>query len=179
MRGGLAMVQLGATWGNSLEGPVFDDMDLDGVDAALMACRTAAENAADAGFDAIEMLCMRGTPEFNASFVRDALSAVMAVWPASRVGICLTWPEDAVEYAATSALLTSTRDLGLAHAHLVAANRANDPTAGTTAERLRAEVPGALIVSGAWTPATALAAIESRAVDAVGVDGTFRLEGVG
>lgn len=185
-RGGLAIVQLGDAAKDVLALP-----DLDGIDAALMAYRAATENAADAGFDGVELLCTRGTladrlmarfdrltstprgidPGCDQNFALDALQAVLGNWAASTLGVCLSLPEDAAEVALACALLASAKALGFAYAHLVPPAGGKAPALGTMDPALRAAAPEKVIVSGDWTPTAAAAAIEAREVDAVGVEG--------
>jgi N-ethylmaleimide reductase len=184
-RGGLAIVQLGDAAKGERALP-----DLDGIEAALLAYRAAAENAADAGFDGVELLCTRGTladrllaPSScgvdavrDPNFALDALQAVVGCWASSNVGVCLSQPEKASDVPLARSVLASAQSLGLAYAHLVSTGSESVPALEAAGPPLRMIAPGRLIVSGGWTLAAAAAAIEAGEVDAVGVNREFALE---
>jgi N-ethylmaleimide reductase len=190
-RGGLAMAQIGDAGNDAPQWP-----DLNGIEAALNAYRTAAENAGDAGFDGVELLGTRGTlPERllrgsgsqshapvsantpdGTTFLVEALQALLSTWPASRVGVCLSLPSDAAQLAIARDLLTSLNAVGLAYAHLTSPDDAHrSATLADMTAPLRAVFQGRLIVSGDWTVAAAAAAVEGGEADAVGFGRAFAL----
>lgn len=186
-RGALAIAQLGDAATDARALP-----DLDGIEAALEAYRSAAENAADARFDGVELLCTSGTladrflrrshtsaawgsdTTRDQDFALDALQAIVSSWPPSRVGVCLSLPQDAAGLQVARALLASAQGLGLAYAHMVSwsasLSAGTSSTLGAVVLPLRPVLPGKLIVAGDWTVEAAARAIEVRAVDAVSVD---------
>jgi N-ethylmaleimide reductase len=185
-RGGLAVAQIGDAGNGDLHLP-----DLDGIEAALNAYRMAAENAGDAGFDGVELLATRGTlPERflggpssslrvpgGTTFLLEALQALLNIWPASRVGVCLSLPSDAAQVAIARELLSSLHAQELAYAHLAFSDDAErPPLLADMAAPLRAVVPDRLIVSGDWTATAGVAAVESGVADAVGFSCAFAVD---
>lgn len=90
--------------------PVPAALDDDGIDAVIDHYRQAAENAADAGFDGVELSCANGcladqflhshvnvredryggSVENRARFLVDAIQTLTSVWGAGRVGVRLS-----------------------------------------------------------------------------------------
>jgi N-ethylmaleimide reductase len=180
-RGGLVVARIG-------EMTTSQDLpDDDGVDEALDAYRAAAENAGDAGFDGIELLCTKGTlparflaharEEPSAArcatgfcgtgFLAEAIQALTAVWPVARVGACLSAPAAPVELKSTRDALAVLGVFGVAVVHVVSAPNGTfaDPT--SSAAGLRSSFVGGLIVDAAWSAQSADAAIARGVVDAV------------
>ena len=164
-RGGMVMARIGDAGNDTPALP-----DLDGIEAALDAYRTAAENAGDAGFDGVEL---RGTLCGDTSFFVEAVEALVAAWPASRVGVCLSLPADADQLTMAQRLLAALNPLGLAYAHLVSLVAPASTTLAAVAAPLRTVFAGRLIVSRRWSAAAAAAAIESGEADAVGFGRAF------
>ncbi|MBU8537332.1 beta/alpha barrel domain-containing protein [Falsiroseomonas tokyonensis] len=136
-------------------------------------CRQAAEDARQAGFDGVEI----AVPEDRTALGLGALDAVIADWAAERVGLRLTPPGASQGHspsplAATEAVLREVNEREVAFVHLAGAGACPGPdlygVAG--ARRLRAAIAWPMLVSGPFTPASALAAVELRWADAVGFE---------
>lgn len=188
-RGGLAVARIG----NALA-PQDLLPNVDEIDEALDAYRTAAENASDAGFDGVELVGTRGSlPDrlLRASsdlatalgtrvddlsgldFLAGAFQALFGTWPASRVGLCLTQPANRGQLDLVSRALRSLDTFDLAYTHLSAADLGQGFALGPVSVQLRPIFRGGLIASGAWTPTVAQAAIRDGEIDAVGPEGGF------
>jgi 2,4-dienoyl-CoA reductase-like NADH-dependent reductase (Old Yellow Enzyme family) len=165
--GGLAMAQLGDDGACPA-----DQLDLNGLDAALQAYRRAAENASDAGFDGVELLCSDDTLRWQLggeAVAVDAAAAVVSYWPASRVGICLPLPSAEAGRVEARTLLRSLRPLALAYLHLWAGEPRADASLSSMASALRRAFRGPLLLSAWQDAADAAAALDQLPVDAVGV----------
>jgi hypothetical protein len=189
--GGHAIVQLDASGDDTMRAP-----DEDHIDAALEQYRCAAENAADAGFEGVELLCTPATrPPMPArhsivtvdpssakdnlrvrSFALDALHAINGAWPSSRMGLAVGLTSETFDAPVTRTLLAAGRTLGLAYAHLMV--EGGDPARplGDALAALRVVVPGRLLVLDRWKRLSAETAIRSGIVDAVTVCGAVALD---
>jgi len=183
-RGGLAVARIGEmTIGQDLP-------DDDGVDEALDAYRTAAENAGDAGFDGVELLCTKGTlparflararGEHSAArfatgccgtgFLAEAIQTLTAVWPVTRVSACLSAPAAPAELESIREALAMLGVFGVAVVHVVSAPNGTFADLTSSAAGLRSNFVGGLIVDAAWSAQAADAAIARGVVDAVSPD---------
>jgi N-ethylmaleimide reductase len=120
-------------------------LDDDGIDKVIDEYRRAAENAADAGFDGVEMCCANGcladqflhdgsnlrndryggSIENRTRFLIDTVQALSSVWGATRVGVRLS-PlglindvSDSDPGALFAYLLPRLQDEGVAYVHLM------------------------------------------------------------
>lgn len=82
-------------------------------EAALEDYRSAAENAGDAGFDAVELDTAPGGAGPGLRFLGDAVHTLIGVWPPRRVGAWLAADRDA---AGLAQALAGT-GIGYLHAH--------------------------------------------------------------
>lgn len=163
--------------------------NVDQLDEALDAYRTAAENACDAGFDGVELVGTHGSlPErlLDAStdaasdpgslleepsstpFLDDALRAIFGVWPSNRVGISLSLPRSAHQFEGALCALRSLTGFELAYAHFMANRRKPRLDLSLIVTQSRSNLRAGLIVSGPWTAEDAEASIEAGETDAVG-----------
>lgn len=178
--GALAMARIGDGASTPVGLP-----DLDGVDDALETYRTTAENAGDAGFDGVELLCTRGTlaerflsqsptgpgssghgsgADCGEQFIAEALRSLISTWSPARVGICLE-AAAAVDGGIANRVWPTLTELGVAAVHVCDAGVTDDPRVPFA--RLRRAFGGALIVGAAWTAESAGAAIAQGQADAV------------
>ncbi|WP_425258804.1 hypothetical protein ACPOLB_25190 [Rubrivivax sp. RP6-9] len=143
--GGLAVAQLGLLGAGARRSEaLLQDLGADRIEQYLLDYRSAAENAGDAGFDAVELQACddalplrllhgacadcdpayRGTVESRLRFVDQALGSLVGVWGRGRVGLCLAPREPAQaegsgDLAAYAQLLRDLDRAGLAWLHLV------------------------------------------------------------
>lgn len=174
--GGTAVGRIGESI--ALPGTVLND---DQIDAALDACRTAAENASDAGFDGVELAATLGTlPEqlesspanpHGSGFLCDALRALFAAWPENRVGLNLSLPTTPADLRRLHHALRSIDTRALAYVHLQATGSGHAIWCKPYASSVRLHHRCALIISGRWTARHADMAIGSGKTDAVGLQG--------
>lgn len=179
--GGIAVARIGNAWST---GEAVRNVDQ--LDDALDAYRTAAENASDAGFDGVELVGAHGSlPErlLGAStdiasdpnswldessrtpFLGDALQAIFSAWPSNRVGISLSLPRNAHQFDSAARALNG---LELAYAHFTTNRREPRLDLGLIVMQYRSILRAGLIVSGPWTAEDAEASIEAGETDAVG-----------
>jgi len=187
-RGGLIVAQLwhagrlarsAQTGAQPISASALDD---DGIDEVIDQYRRAAENAADAGFDGVEMSCAYGcladqflqegtnirTDRYGGSienrvrFLVDAVQALCAVWGPARIGVRMdgSVPDDLLSH-----VLARMHDEQLAYVHVVV------PSAGDgmarMAQLVRASFGGAVIAAGGFDADSAREAIATGAVDAI------------
>jgi N-ethylmaleimide reductase len=196
-RGGLIVAQLwhagrlarlAQTRAQPISASALDD---DGIDEVIDQYRRAAENAADAGFDGVEMSCAYGcladqflqegsnlrTDRYGGSianrvrFLVDAVQALCAVWGPARIGVRLSpyARVDGMDGSAPEDLLSQVlarmHDEQLAYVHVVV------PSAGDgmarMAQLVRASFGGAVIAAGGFDADSAREAIATGAVDAI------------
>jgi 2,4-dienoyl-CoA reductase-like NADH-dependent reductase (Old Yellow Enzyme family) len=164
-------------------------LNVDQLDDALDAYRTAAENVSDAGFDGIELVGMHSSlPErlsgaatdaasepgsrleepSSTPFLDDALRAIFGVWPSNRVGISLSLPRSAHQFDGALCALRSLTGFELAYVHLTANRRKPRLNLSLVVTQSRPIRRAGLIVSGPWTAEDAEASIEAGETDAVG-----------
>ncbi|MEM5429670.1 hypothetical protein [Cupriavidus oxalaticus] len=191
-RGGMVIARIGGC-----PAPADIRLDADQIDLALDAYRTAAENANDAGFDGVELAATAGTlPDrlcrsaaaaqastdvattdcpVATEFLCDALRAILAAWPADRVGVCMTLPSTAEELRTLQRLLSPllTGELAWLHLHSAGSGHATCCKPFTSGVRLRHAAP--LIVTGRWTAQLAATAVRSGRIDAAGVHGDMAM----
>lgn len=195
-RGGLIVAQLwhaglarsAHTGAQPISASALDD---DGIEEVIDQYRRAAENAADAGFDGVEMSCAHGcladqflqegsnvrTDRYGGSienrvrFLVDAVQALCAVWGPARIGVRLS-PYAKVNGMGNPApeellshVLARMHDEQLAYVHVVV------PSAGDGVARMaqwvRASFGGAVIAAGGFDADGARAAVATGSVDAI------------
>lgn len=164
-QGGLLVAQLGQ--------PLAADMALSPrqLDTALDDYRNAAENAGDAGFDAIELLAAHGAlparllRDGELALLEELLAMLVGVWGASRIGLCLERGALPVELPLAQ----------LAYLHL-AAPWPPPPGSGPRPEAFEtpaARPPCPLLVSGGFAPESAERLLAGGLADAVGFGRAF------
>lgn len=158
--------------------------DLDQVDDALRCYREASENASDAGFDGIELVATRGslpqqllvrnagidhpgTDWPGADFTAAALQSASGAWPSGRIGLSLGVPRTSTDFHMAANLVQPLQDLDLAYVHL-RASRGRPGVEDVVARHVRPHPSCGLIVSGSWSPITAVAAVRRGYIDAIG-----------
>ena len=150
--------------------------DEDEVDALLARCRDMATLAREAAFDGAELDAAGSVPPEPATPLLENVQALIDVWGADRIGVQLApfaWmsgPEDERAAGPFGRLLSALSEMEVAYVHLAGTVTpgCGDLSTSPLGRRLRAAFPGMLIASGAFTPASAIAAVESRWADAIG-----------
>ena len=146
------------------------------VNAMLTAYRDAAMLARAAAFDGAELDAAACVPLQPAILLLEKVQALIDVWGADRTGVQLApfaWmsaPEDERAAEPFARLLAALNDMEIAYIHLagtVTPGR-GDLSTSPLGRNLRSAFQGILIASGAYTPADAIAAVESRWADAIG-----------
>ena len=168
--GGIAVARIGESAG-AVDVPLNEDQ----IDAALDAYRTAAEHAGDAGFDGVELAATLGTwPDrlgriaADSGFLHQAVQALLAAWPADRVGLAFSVPTTTAELVRTQAAVRAIGTETLAYVHLQARGSGHATCCQPFTSGVRLAHRGGLIVSGHWTARLAATAIASGRIDAAG-----------
>ena len=169
-------------------------LDQSEIDEALEAYRSVARVAKAAGCVGVELDAGAGSlpgqflyptdirradryggdARDRVTFLEEAVYAVVDVWGADRVGVCISppgeiWQSDPPELEQMLAVLTMLHDVDLAFAHLKG-TFSNVSMGGAAALSLRRAFPGMLLVDGDGTLVHAAAAVESRWADGVCVE---------
>lgn len=181
--GGVVVAQLGLQ-GDAARpaGAAPPPLDADTLEQHLLEYRSAAENAGDAGFDAVELQASdnalplrllhgegagcapsyREPAEARGRFLDQALGGLFGVWGRGRVGLSLA--PRAGSDAPYAALLRQLDRAGLAWLHVVAPEDA-DP--GLAADRLRPHFAGELVRTGGLDAAAAREPLQRGSAQAV------------
>jgi 2,4-dienoyl-CoA reductase-like NADH-dependent reductase (Old Yellow Enzyme family) len=144
-------------------------------EACVAACYDTAAQALAMQFDGVE-LELPDTLQSTAP-LQEMVQAVIDVWGADRVGVQLTpfaWvsgPDDQHAVGPYCELLTDLGDMEIGYVHVAGAvvPGRGDLLASPVGRHLRAAYPGLVIASGGFSPATAIAAVERRWADMVGL----------
>lgn len=178
-------------------------LDDDGIDCVIDHYRRAAENAADAGFDGVEMCCANGcladqflhdrvnlrsdryggAVENRSQFLVDAVQTLASVWGPERVGVRLS-PHgrindmaDSDPHALYAHVLARLAHEGIAYLHLMeprAAGGMEGPwPEPAQALRWRALYRGRLLLSGDFGPDEAAQAVAAGHADAIAFGRAF------
>jgi 2,4-dienoyl-CoA reductase-like NADH-dependent reductase (Old Yellow Enzyme family) len=145
-------------------------------DARLVACRGMATLLRAAGFDGIELDATRHVAPQPATPLLETVQALIDIWGAERVGVQLapfvwiTGQNDKRAVNFYDGLLTALAGMEIAWLHLsgTATPERGDLSTSALGQGLRRAFHGMVIASGLYTPASAIAAVESRWADAIG-----------
>jgi N-ethylmaleimide reductase len=176
----------------SESGEVPRALDDDGIDSVIDEYRRAAENAADAGFDGVEMCCANGclgdqflhdstnrrqdryggTIENRTRFLIDVVQTLASVWGARRVGVRLS-PLGAFNDVADSNptalfayVLEHLQGEDIAYVHLMLPD---DCARDVLCSNWRRHFRGTILLSGHFDTDGANAVIERGHADAIAV----------
>ena len=145
-------------------------------DATLQAYRSAATLLRAAGFDGIELDATRHVAPLPATPLLETVQALIDIWGADRVGVQLapfawiTGRNDKRTVNFHDELLSALAGMEIAWLHLsgTATPERGDLSTSALGQGLRKAYHGMVIASGLYTPASAIAAVESRWADAIG-----------
>lgn len=143
--------------------------------STALSWRDRVASARAAGFDGIEINATRHTAPLSIAPLLETVQATIDIWGADRIGVHLApfaWMAGHDDKRAAGfyrRLLSALAEIEIAYLHLSGAVTPERGDLSTSAfgRCLRKSFPGMVIASGLYTPASAIAAVESRWADAI------------
>jgi hypothetical protein len=168
LNGGTSIAQI--AWGG-----MANQLDRESAGARSRGFGDWAVLAQQAGFDGAELDASGYPPLQPTEPLLDAVQDIIAVWGPERVGVQLgpfAWMgglEDLQAADFYGQLIGLLAEMEVAYIHIAGACTPDrgDLSASLLGRHLRRVFPGMLIAAGAYTPAGAIAAVESRWADAI------------